>query len=290
MTREEGRGKLSADMTYELDLGAYFARIGYAGEVAASGPRGVETLHALSAAHVGAIPFENLSVLLGEPIVLEPEALFEKLVRRRRGGYCFEQNGLFLEVLRAIGFDVTPSSARVRLRHPRTYLPPRTHVFLRVVIDGEAWLADVGVGAASLTSPIRFDVAGEQPTLHEPRRLVEEDGRRFHQIKYGDGWSDVYEFTGEEMPLIDRIVSNWYTSTHPNSHFRDRLMVAKALPEGRRATLQDHEFTLREATGETRKTTLESPAALLALLSSRFDLTDLTATDAARLFAIGASG
>lgn len=284
MTKESGG---SPD---ELDLGAYLERIG----AEASGPRGaiaptLETLRALSAAHVSAIPFENVDVLLDRPIQLEPEALFDKLICRKRGGYCFEQNGLFLEVLRAIGFDVTPRSARVRLGHPRDVLPPRTHVFLRVVIDGRPWLADVGVGAASLTSPLRLDEPEAQPTPHETRRIVHEDGRWFHQILHGETWVDVYEFTGEEMPLVDRVVASWYTSAHPRSHFKGRLMVARALPEGRRATLNNLDFTIRDAAGQAATTSVESPRALLEVLQRELCLETLTEADAERLFAVGAN-
>jgi N-hydroxyarylamine O-acetyltransferase len=270
----------------ELDLNRYFERIGYAGPRSAAG--GVEALHALSAAHVGAIPFENLDVLLGRPIELEPEALFEKIVVRKRGGYCFEQNGLFLEVLQAMGFEASPLSARVRLRATsRAFIPARTHVFLRVVIEGEAWLADVGVGAASLTAPLRFGVDGEQRTPHEPRRLVEEDGRHFHRIKYGDAWQDVYEFTGEEMPFIDRVVGNWYTSAHPTSHFKDRFIVAKSLPEGRRTSILNREFSIRESNGLATTTPIENPKMLLDVLRTQFGLSGFDDAEAARLFAIG---
>jgi N-hydroxyarylamine O-acetyltransferase len=152
------------------DLAAYFSRIGY------RGPRTptVEVLHALTAAHAQTIPFENLDVLLGRGIDLAPEAVFDKLVRRRRGGYCFEHNGLFFDVLTALGFAVRPLSARGRILPPQGQIPPRTHMLLEVHIGGERWLTDVGVGALSLTSAIRFAIDEEQHTPHEPRRIVRE--------------------------------------------------------------------------------------------------------------------
>lgn len=255
-------------MARELDLERYFERIGYHG---ARTPT-LETLHALSAAHVQTIPFENLDVLLNRTLELDEGWLFRKLVVERRGGYCFEQNGLLLFVLTAIGFTVKPLSARVRLQRPRDFTPARTHMFLRVEIDGAAWLADVGVGAASLTAAIPFDVDGELVTPHEPRRLIHEDGRWFHQIRYGEAWADVYEFTGEEMPFIDRVVGNWYTSTHPQSHFRDKLMVARAMPDGRRATLLNRDFTVRERDGKATSHTIASDEALLTILAERFGI------------------
>ncbi len=225
------------------------------------------------------IPFENLDVLLGRGIDLGLEAVFDKLVRRRRGGYCFEQNGLFLQVLTEIGFDARPLSARVRIFPPvRLQTPPRTHLFLEVVIDGARWMTDVGIGGLSLTSAIRFDVQGDcgvaQPTPHEPRRIIREGDHWLHQARLGDEWSDVYEFTLEEMPPIDREVANWYTSAHPQSHFRDRLIVARAAPDGRRVTLLNGELRVRDRDGVAveRPIAVGSADMLLAVLAQEFGL------------------
>jgi N-hydroxyarylamine O-acetyltransferase len=251
-----------------MDLAAYFQRIGYRG----SRKPDLALLSALTLAHTQSIPFENLDVLLGRPISLEPEALFQKLVVDRRGGYCFEQNGLFLEVLRELGFRVAPISARVRLQQPRSFTPPRTHVFLRVELGDESWLTDVGVGALSLTSPLRLAVRGEQATLHEPRRILEEDGRLFHQVRFGAEFHDVCEFTLEEMPTIDREVANWYTSAHPKSHFKNRLIVARAAPEGQRLSISNDELTLRERQGTSTVRRLASASELLEVLFKQFGL------------------
>jgi N-hydroxyarylamine O-acetyltransferase len=251
-----------------LDLSAYCARIGY------DGPRAptLATLHALTAAHAQSVPFENLDVLLGRGIDLGMDAIFDKLVVRRRGGYCFEQNALFLQILTEIGFEVRPLSARVRLPPVRHRTPPRTHLFVQVTLDGEQWLTDVGVGGLSLTSAIRLDVVAEQPTPHEPRRIIREGDHWLHQARFGDVWSDVYEFTGEEMPPIDREVGNWYTSAHPKSHFRDRLIVARARPDGGRLTLQNNELKLRDREGIAEVRPVATAEALLAVLAEQFDL------------------
>jgi N-hydroxyarylamine O-acetyltransferase len=250
----------------ELEL--YFERVGYRGPRTPS----LEVLHALTAAHTQTIPFENLDVLLGRGIDLGFNAVFDKLVRSQRGGYCFEQNWLFLNVLQTLGFDVTPLSARVRLDRARDFTPPRTHVFIRVVLDNTTWLTDVGVGAASLTSAIAFDTAPEQATPHEARRIVREAGRYFHQIRFGSDWHDVYEFTGEEMPAIDREVGNWYTSTHPQSGFKSRLTVARAGAEGRRYTLLNRELKIRERDGRASVRPIASAVELLELLAEFFGL------------------
>jgi N-hydroxyarylamine O-acetyltransferase len=251
-----------------MDLNAYFERIGY------RGPRepNLELLGALTRQHTQSIPFENLDVLLGRPIRLETAALFQKLVLERRGGYCFEQNGLFLEVLSALGFQVTALSARVRWQRPRDFIPPRTHVFIRVELAGESWLSDVGVGALSLTAPLRLTTSAEQATPHEPRRIVHEGARLFHQVRFGDSWQDVCEFTLEEMPPIDRELGNWFTSAHPGSHFKNRLIVARAAEDGQRISVLNDELTLRGGDGRANTRRIGSPSELLEILDAHFGL------------------
>ena len=250
-----------------IDLDAYFARIAYTGSRAPT----LETLHALSEAHVRAIPFENIDVVLGRPIDLELPALEQKLVHDRRGGYCFEQNTLFLAVLAQLGYRVRPLSARVRYQRPREFTPARTHLFLRVELD-ESWLVDVGVGAMSLTSALRLGSHDEQQTAHEPRRLLRENALIYHQVRLGDTWHDVNEFTLEEMPPIDRIVANWYTSTHPQSHFKHRLLVARAASNGGRITIADRELTHRARDGAAIRHVIASHDELVALLFEHFHI------------------
>jgi N-hydroxyarylamine O-acetyltransferase len=250
------------------ELAAYLERVGYDGALAPS----LAVLDALIAHHTRTIPFENLDILLGRGISLDEDAVFDKLVTRRRGGYCFEQNTLFLRVLRSVGFHATPVSARVRIQRPREMIPPRTHVFLRVVVGDEVRLADVGVGALSPTASLRLVPDEVQDTPHEPRRLIFEDGLWFHQVRLGDTWSDVCEFTGEWMPVIDRELGNWFTSAHPASHFKNRLMAALAGPDGQRITVLNREFSVRGRSGAAVATPVDSPEALLALLAGRFGL------------------
>jgi N-hydroxyarylamine O-acetyltransferase len=254
-----------------MNLDAYFARTGY------TGPRTptLDTLNGLVRAHVQTIPFENIDVLLGVPISLEPEAIVQKLVHDRRGGYCFEQNTLLLEVLTELGYHVRPLSARVRYMRPRDYTPARTHLLVRVELE-ESWLADVGVGSMSPTSALRLAEHGEQTTPHEPRRLLRENDRIYHQARLGDEWVDIAELTLEEMPVIDRVVANWYTSTHPQSHFKARLTVARATPTGRIAILND-ELSIRDASGHAEKQRIESPQHLLRILDEHFGMSVTTA-------------
>jgi N-hydroxyarylamine O-acetyltransferase len=254
-------------MTSPIDLDAYFDRIAYRGPRAPT----LEVLNAILLAHVQAIPFENLDVLLQRRISLDFESLQHKLIHARRGGYCFEQNGYLLLVLEALGFSVRPISARVRVGRPRDYTPARTHLFLRIQIAGQDHLADVGVGGMSPTSALRLLLDVEQATPHEPRRLIHEGGRYFHQVRLGNEWSDVCEFTLEEMPPIDRELANWYTSAHPQSHFKHRLIAARATPEGR-ITLLNRDLTFRARDGKAALHRLESPRALLSALDAHFGL------------------
>jgi N-hydroxyarylamine O-acetyltransferase len=225
--------------------------------------------------HSASIPFENLDVLLGRGIGLELAAVQGKLVAGRRGGYCFEQNSLLMAVLESLGFAVAPLSARVRVDRERAFLPPRTHLFLRVQLDGVAWLADVGVGGLSPTGPLRMDTEAEQATPHEPRRIVHEDGRWFHQARLARGWVDVCEFTGEQMPAIDRELANWWTSTNPGSKFRQNIMVSVAREDGTRVSFQNTVLTHRkgDGSGEVIRSEVVSDAERLReVLAAEFGL------------------
>ncbi|MCE9560129.1 MAG: arylamine N-acetyltransferase, partial [Armatimonadetes bacterium] len=244
---------------HTLDLGAYRARIGFVGEFEPT----LDVLHQLALRHACSIPFENLDILLGRGISLDLAELEKKLIHDRRGGYCFEQNGLMLGILRQIGFQVTPLAGRVRLDRTRDFLPPRTHLFLVVDLDGVEWFFDVGVGGYSLTSPILRNEPQEQTTIHETRRIVIEEGKFFHQARSGDGWIDVYEFTGEEMPEIDREVANWWTSTSPNAKFSQNLNCALALENGERLGLMNDRFIRRRGEEILDQTTLTSADQLL---------------------------
>ncbi|HPF14875.1 MAG: arylamine N-acetyltransferase [Planctomycetes bacterium] len=265
-------------MTYAPDLDAYFARIGYHGPRSAT----LEVLGNIVSAHVQSIPFENLDVLLGRGIDLNPEAVEAKLVHAQRGGYCFEQNSLLLHVLEALGYEVRPVSARVRLGRERDFIPARSHMFLVVQLAGERFLCDVGVGGLSPTAPLRLDTEAEQATPHEPRRIVRDGhwshsdlrdpaARLFHQALLGDSWQDICEFTLETMHPIDREVANWFTSAHPESHFRNRLLVARATPSGRK-TLLNRSFTERAGDGSTQTGTIADPETLLDHLAQHFGL------------------
>lgn len=252
-----------------IDLNSYFRRIKFAGDLAPT----FDLLNRITEAHAKAIAFENIDAVLGIPIKLSPEAIFEKLVTSNRGGYCFEQNGLLHFVLETLGFHVRPLSGRVRLRFTeRSQVGPRTHVFLRVDFGEESFLTDVGMGSASLTGALRLIEDVEQQTPHDVRRIVRESGLYYHQVRYDGIWKDACEFTLEEMPQIDREIANWYTSTHPQSHFRDRLVAARARDNGDRLSLENFDFTVRPKNSEPVKKKLKGCDELIEVLRNEFEL------------------
>lgn len=262
-----------------FSLQRYFQRIGYQGPTQPT----LALLRQLVYLHTQTIPFENIDVLLGKPVQLEPEAIVNKLVGARRGGYCFEQNGLMQLVLRELGYSVFPLGARVRLRQTdREQFPARTHLFTAVKIDDAYWLVDVGFGALTLTAPLLWQESALQHQSREPRRLVREGKRWFHQAWQQGEWRDVYEFTSEPMHVADQRVANWYTSTHPDSNFTQRLSLALALPDGGRVTLNEKSLRVLRS-GQAEQRFRVGQKVLPMILEQHFGIR-LTAQECARLW------
>ena len=248
-----------------LDLDAYLRRVGWRAAVAAD----LATLRGLAIAHVATIPFENLNPLLGLPVELDPAALEQKLVHDGRGGYCFEQNLLFAEVLRAIGFEVSGLIARVLWQHPEDAITAQTHMLLRVELDGESWLTDVGFGGQVLTGALRLQADVEQPTGHEPFRLVVRDGDWRMQSLVRGQWLSLYRFDLRPSQLIDYVVANHYVSTHPASRFPSNLIAARTTAD-RRMSLLNHEYTVRRLGQEPERHSLRDSAAIRRVLEEEF--------------------
>jgi N-hydroxyarylamine O-acetyltransferase len=244
-----------------VDLGAYFDRIGYSGPAVPT----VDVLRALQELHPAAIPFEAIDVLLDRGIDISPAAVDTKLIDRHRGGYCYEQNGLFARALKAIGFDVESLASHVRwMSMPGTALPPLTHRVLRVTIDGLPWLADVGFGSCVPTAPLRMDVGDPQPTRHETFRIVPMGPQRLLQALVEGEWKPVYSIAAEPWLESQYEMANWSTSTHPASHFRHRLIVTRTTPEARHI-LADGRLTIRHPDGTAEKRYLDADEIMAAL-------------------------
>jgi N-hydroxyarylamine O-acetyltransferase len=224
-----------------FDLDAYLKRLNYSGGVQPS----EDCLEALHRAQVYTIPFENFDILLGRGITLEPDALCNKLVRRARGGYCFELNGLFLMALHAIGFEARPLLARVHLTDPPS---GREHQLSLVTLQGRQWIADVGFGSFGFHAPLPFEL--NHPTSHNGLtfRLIEAEpfGVMLQTLKKGQ-WLDLYSFDlGHVLPR-DIALGNHFTSTHPSSFFTFARISALLTPTGRVSLLNQ---TLRRVAAE----------------------------------------
>jgi N-hydroxyarylamine O-acetyltransferase len=247
-----------------LDLAAYLARIEYDGPLEV----GLETLRALHFQHATRVPFENLDIQLGKPIKLDLETLQRKIVGRRRGGYCFEQNTLFAAVLRRVGFRVTTLSARVR--YMATAITPRTHMLLRVDLAEGAFIADVGFGGHGLLEPLRLAPGEEQAQHLDTYRMIDERTQYGLEARLDGKFAPLYAFTLEESHPIDYELANYFTSTHPSSRFVQMLVASKATRDARH-TLRNREYTLRRGDAIERRV-LERDADLFATLDREFGL------------------
>ncbi len=236
-----------------VDLDAYCHRVGYHGPREAT----LAVLRALHRLHPAAIPFETLDVRLGLGVELDPAIVDAKLIHGRRGGYCFEQNTLFLRVLRGLGFDAEPLLGRSRWGRPLTSFQPRTHMAVRVRLEGEAWLADVGFGGSMLTAPLRLNRRGAQRTRHEPARLTPAGDELRLERLIGGAWTTVYDLCLVSQEPVDLLAANWLICTHPDSPFRHRLVVSQASDEERRV-LVDARLTIRRADGGAKHQDLDA--------------------------------
>ncbi len=250
-----------------IDLDAYFRRVGYSGPRTAT----LDTLRQLHELHPQAIPFENLDPLLKRPVKLDPPSLEAKLVNGGRGGYCFEHNLLFAQVLRALGFKVQEATARVRWAVPPGVKAPRTHCLLFVEAAGDDYLVDVGFGGNVLTAPLLLDSRDEQATPHEPFRLADEDDRVVMEAKLNGDWSELYAFDFAETHLIDYELGNWYTSAHPNSIFVNGFIGARCEP-GRRYALGNNQLSIHVLGGKSQKQTLRSASEMRDALGDLFKI------------------
>jgi N-hydroxyarylamine O-acetyltransferase len=266
-------------MTEAFDLSAYLDRIGLK---EAPGPD-AEGLTAIQRAHRLAIPFENLDVILGRGISLDPAAVFDKLVIRRRGGYCFEQNQIFLRALHTLGFEARPLLARVWLAASET--PPKTHTLNLVTIDGVDWIADAGFGG-SYTPPLPLADGSEAITsdgAHHRLRADPEHGWMLErhgdaQLTDGrgaghDGWLPQYSFTLAPVAPADLILANHWTSTAPGTRFTTLRIASIVLPNGF-ASLTDRHYS-RHNSGQSNSSEIESAKVYRMRLSLMFGI-DLT--------------
>ncbi len=249
---------------------AYLERIGL-------GQHADPSLPEVHRAHATTIPFENFDPFSGRPVSLEVADLEDKMVARRRGGYCFEHNLLLAAALDALGGrTVELLLARVRLG-PEGQPRPLDHLLLRVADrDGSAWLADVGFGGGGLLDPVPFAAGIETDQAGWRYRLAEDGPELVLQVFQDGGWTDMYGFVPEPAAYIDVVVSNWYTATHPESSFVTGVMAGYRSPDRCLSVFVYEQAVVVERPVGGASSVTEVPLAdVPALLAERFAVPDV---------------
>jgi len=254
-------------MIAPIDIAAFLRRIGYDGPTAPT----IDNLRALHRSHLLSVPFENVDIHLGKRIVLDEQALFDKIVRQSRGGFCFELNGLFATVLRGLGYDVTLLAAQVfdaDGEAGRDFV----HLTLLVRLAETRWLADVGFGEAFI-EPLSLDIGSEPQVIDGVayRIVLRGDRHLVEQRQSAEAWRPRYAFT-----LVPRAL--WQFSgmcddlqIAPDSHFR-RGIICTRLTGGGRVTLTGSKLVFSGG-DERKEIAVESRAAFAEALRREFDIT-----------------
>ena len=256
---------LMTDTAFDID--AYFARIFYRGPTEAS----LATLKALHRQHPQAIPFDNLDPFLGTPVKLDLASLQDKIFAHGRGGYCFEHNLIFMHALRALGFEVSGLAARVLWGQPDDAITARSHMLLRVELDGRTYIADVGFGGLTLTAPLMLEPGQEQQTPHESFRIVEAGDHFRLQADIGGDWRSLYRFDMQPNYEVDYAVSSHFLSTHPSSHFLSSVIAARASPD-RRYALRNVRLSTHHLGGRTEQREIATAAELADVLEDQLGI------------------
>lgn len=252
-------------MDSPIDISAYLDRI----RVTQKPSVDLGFLKAVHRQHVFQVPFENLDIHLEREISLAPSDLFDKIVRRKRGGYCFELNGLFQFLLEALGFQVYSTAARVLFGTEA--IPPKSHRLLIVTVDGEDWVVDVGFGVFGLIEPIPLKTGIEHRQFADRFRLERDPRLGFVFQTYQDGsWLSQYAFTTDLHYPVDFMFASYYHSHSPQSIFTQKRICQLPTPEGRKR-LDDRTLSL-SINGLSRKVVIESEQEFLETLRTHFGL------------------
>lgn len=249
-----------------MDVQAYLDRIEYHGPL---DPH-LETLRQLHLAHLLHIPFENFSIHFHEPIVLNDSALFEKIVTRRRGGFCYELNGLFAALLRELGFEVAMLSAQVA-GNQTEFSRDFDHMTLRVALNQEQWLADVGFGD-SFVEPLPLVVNSEHQQRENRYRFVSDSQKRLvlERALKDEAWQPQYRFAQEPYQYSDYAEMCSYHQTSPESHFTRQRICSRLTARGR-ISLSDMRLIITED-GERSERVLKNEEEYNEVLSDQFGI------------------
>lgn len=246
-----------------MDILAYLDRINYRGSLEPTH----ETLRSLHLAHLFSVPFENLSIHIKEPIVLNDESLYKKIVERRRGGFCYELNGLFCWLLRSLGFDVKMLSAGV-INEQGDFSPYFDHLTLLVTLN-ERYLADVGFGDCFL-EPLLLD--NREPQMSPDKkcyRIIETEDALIMQVQH-DEWKSQYRFTLTPYEYADYEEMCLWQQTSPDSHFVKNRICSLPIQDGR-VTLSGKRF-IKTISSEREEKVLENEEEVSALLKEVFGI------------------
>ena len=252
-----------------MDVNLYLRRIGVDHTPAPT----AESLALLQSEHLMHVPYENMDILWNRPIVLEKQALYEKIVLKNRGGYCFELNELFGHLLRALGFVVTDLFGRFLKGEPT--IPMRRHHVLLVTVPGEETqhICDVGVGSGSPTWPVKLVEGEEQKQADGLYRFTIDSflGWVLEEFKH-EQWGPIYSFTLEPQLPVDFTAASFFCEKSPESIFNKEEMLSLRRPGGGRITLDGSAFRIFSETGVTEEI-ITDPAAKAARIAQWFGIT-----------------
>jgi N-hydroxyarylamine O-acetyltransferase len=247
------------------NLALYLQRLGFDAPPAPT----LETLRQLQLRHTGAFPFENLTTLLGQPVLIDLPSIEQKVLHDGRGGYCYELNNLFLALLQTLGFEARGITGRVVMGQPESAWTARTHRLSLVTLDGVRYITDVGFGGMVPTAPLMLDSEAEQPTPHESYCIEPHADGYTLRANVGGEWRAMYIFDLQRQEDIDYTLGNWYVSTHPESSFVKQLMVART-GEGWRRTLNNGSFAIHHMGRDSERRQVADAQELIGLLESEF--------------------
>jgi N-hydroxyarylamine O-acetyltransferase len=252
-----------------MEPATYLTRIQYSEPI----KRDVQTLHRLQLAHMLAVPFENLDIGQKRSIRLDLGSLWQKIVVQRRGGFCYELNGMFAWLLKQLGYDVTYLNARVFNRQGELGID-FDHLALLVCVPGEStrWLVDVGFGD-SFNEPLRFEERAEQVQGLRAYRIEEtSEGFITWQKNYDGSWEQEYFFDLQPHTFPDEYEDAClYHQTSPRSSFTRSSIISRATPDGR-VSLEDGRLILTQD-GKRSEHLLKDKDEYDLLLKQYFDIT-----------------
>ena len=210
----------------------------------------LEGLIQLMRAQLFTVPFENIDVQAGREISLEPQNIINKIMGKKRGGYCYEVNGLFYMAAKALGFECDLLGARPMFYPTRR---PKTHMVVEVTLDNNRYLCDLGFGNYGIRAPLlmALDDEGTVQDWDRFRFQLLDEREWVLQAKVDDAWQNQYSFSAEPMELLDFVPANYFNSHHPETLFVKKLLVVQYLPNSRQ-TLLGEDFTVMTANGKTQ--------------------------------------